>query len=67
MSDTPDLATTYLIRLANPFVGGASPLTEDLGEVRRLEDAGCAALVMRSLFEEQITAQRPAASTTWIH
>jgi dihydroorotate dehydrogenase (fumarate) len=58
MSGAHDLSTTYLgLRLANPFVVGASPLTDDLDEVRRLEDAGCAALVMRSLFEEQITAQ----------
>ena len=58
MSGVCDLSTTYLgLRLANPFVVGASPLTDDLDDVRRLEDAGCAALVMRSLFEEQITAQ----------
>jgi dihydroorotate dehydrogenase (fumarate) len=57
MSGASDLSTTYLgLRLANPFVVGASPLTDHLDEVRRLEDAGCAALVMRSLFEEQITA-----------
>jgi dihydroorotate dehydrogenase (fumarate) len=57
MNGAHDLSTTYLgLRLANPFVVGASPLTDDLDEVRRLEDAGCAALVMRSLFEEQITA-----------
>jgi dihydroorotate dehydrogenase (fumarate) len=59
MSGACDLSTTYLgIRLSNPFVVGASPLTDDLDEVRRLEDAGCAALVMRSLFEEQITAEK---------
>jgi len=58
MSGAHDLSTTYLgLRLANPFVVGASPLTDDLDEARRLEDAGCAALVMRSLFEEQITAE----------
>ena len=58
MSGAHDLSTSYLgLRLTNPFVVGASPLTDDLDGVRRLEDAGCAALVMRSLFEEQITAQ----------
>jgi dihydroorotate dehydrogenase (fumarate) len=57
MSGGHDLSTTYLgLHVANPFVVGASPLTDELDEVRRLEDAGCAALVMRSLFEEQITA-----------
>ncbi|HEY7287160.1 MAG TPA: dihydroorotate dehydrogenase-like protein [Vicinamibacterales bacterium] len=51
-----DLATTYLgLRLANPFITGASPLSDHLDTVRRLEDAGCAAIVLHSLFEEQIT------------
>ena len=52
-----DLSTTYLgFPLPNPFVVGASPMAGDLDTVRRLEDAGCAAIVMHSLFEEQITA-----------
>jgi len=51
-----DLTARYLgLRLDNPFVLGASPLTGNLEQVRRLEDAGCAAIVMHSLFEEQIT------------
>src|SRR5205809_2567405 len=51
-----DLSTAYLgLRLANPFVAGASPLGDHLDTVRRLEDAGCAAIVLHSLFEEQIT------------
>src|SRR5471032_2981857 len=51
-----DLSTTYLgLRLANPFMAGASPLGDHLDTVKRLEDAGCAALVLHSLFEEQIT------------
>jgi dihydroorotate dehydrogenase (fumarate) len=50
------LSTTYLgLPLAHPFVAGASPLSADLDAVRRLEDAGCAAIVMYSLFEEQVT------------
>lgn len=49
-------ATTYLgLPLASPFMAGASPMSASLDTVRRLEDAGCAALVMHSLFEEQIT------------
>lgn len=50
------LSTTYLgLSLANPFMAGASPLGDHLDTVRRLEDAGCAAIVLHSLFEEQIT------------
>src|SRR5213593_2437053 len=51
-----NLSTTYLgLRLANPFIAGASPLSDHLDTVRRLEDGGCAAIVLHSLFEEQIT------------
>ena len=54
-----DLRTSYLgLDLANPFMPGASPLVDDLDIVRRLEDAGAAAIVMHSLFEEQITRER---------
>jgi dihydroorotate dehydrogenase (fumarate) len=52
----PDLTTTYLgLRLKNPLVASASPLSKKVDTVRRLEDAGAAAVVMYSLFEEQIT------------
>jgi dihydroorotate dehydrogenase (fumarate) len=51
-----DLSTSYLgLRLANPFMAGASPLGDHLDTVRRLEDAGCAAIVLHSLFEEQVS------------
>ncbi|GCE28067.1 dihydroorotate dehydrogenase [Dictyobacter alpinus] len=51
-----DLHTTYLgLNLKNPLVASASPLSKKLDTVKRLEDAGAAALVMYSLFEEQIT------------
>jgi dihydroorotate dehydrogenase (fumarate) len=50
-------------RLPHPFMVGASPLVDHLDTVRRLEDAGSAAIVMHSLFEEQITA----AQTGRIH
>jgi dihydroorotate dehydrogenase (fumarate) len=51
-----DLSTTYLgLPLKNPVMPGASPLVDKLDNVRRLEDAGAAAIVMHSLFEEQIT------------
>jgi len=50
-----DLTTTYLgLKLKNPLVASASPLSEKVQNVRKLEDAGIAAVVMYSLFEEQI-------------
>jgi len=50
-----DLKTTYLgLELKNPIVASASPLSEKVDTVRRLEDAGVAAVVVYSLFEEQI-------------
>jgi dihydroorotate dehydrogenase (fumarate) len=50
-----DLTTVYLgMALPNPLMPGASPLVDDLDTVRRLEDAGAAAIVMHSLFQEQI-------------
>jgi dihydroorotate dehydrogenase (fumarate) len=54
-----DLSTRYLgLTLAHPFVVGASPLADDLGSIRRLQDGGAAAIVLRSIFEEQITMAR---------
>ena len=51
-----DLSTTYLgLDLKNPIVPSASPLSENLDSICRLEDAGASAVVMYSLFEEQIT------------
>ncbi len=48
--------TSYLgLRLPHPFIAGASPFGYHLDSVRRLEDAGAAAVVLHSLFEEQIT------------
>jgi dihydroorotate dehydrogenase (fumarate) len=50
-----DLKTTYMgLELASPLVPSASPLTETLDVVKELEDAGASALVLHSLFEEQI-------------
>jgi dihydroorotate dehydrogenase (fumarate) len=55
LSKTIDLSTTYLgLKLKNPLVASSSPLCEDLGAIRRMEDAGAAAVVLHSLFEEQI-------------
>ena len=56
-----DLSTTYLgFTLPHPFMPGASPLVDDLDAVRRLEDAGAAAIVMHSLFEEQLVGEQLA-------
>jgi dihydroorotate dehydrogenase (fumarate) len=50
-----NLATEYLgLKLSSPFVIGASPLADDLSAAQALEDLGAGAIVMRSLFEEQI-------------
>ena len=47
--------TSYLgLRLPHPFIAGASPFGHQLDLVKRLEDAGCAAVVLHSLFEEQV-------------
>jgi dihydroorotate dehydrogenase (fumarate) len=54
-----DLSTRYLgLDLPHPLMPGASPLVDDLDTVRRLEDAGAAAIVMHSLFEEQLNRDR---------
>ncbi len=56
-----DLSTTYLgLHLKNPLVASASPLSKKLDSAKRLEDAGAAAVVMYSLFEEQITHESEA-------
>ena len=53
-----DLSTKYLgLKLKNPVVASASPLTTDFDNFRRLEDAGASAIVMHSLFEEQINLE----------
>ena len=55
------LAIKYLgLSLAHPFMPGASPLVDSLDTVRRLEDAGASAIVMHSLFEEQIAREQYA-------
>lgn len=50
-----DLKTDYLgLKLRTPLVPSASPLSQEIGSVRRLEDAGASAIVLYSLFEEQL-------------
>jgi dihydroorotate dehydrogenase (fumarate) len=53
-----DLSTDYLgLKLKNPLVPSASPLSRNLATALRLEDAGASALVMYSLFEEELRAE----------
>jgi dihydroorotate dehydrogenase (fumarate) len=54
----PDLSSTYLgLNLKNPLVVSAGPLCKDIGSILRMEDAGASAVVLHSLFEEQITLE----------
>jgi dihydroorotate dehydrogenase (fumarate) len=51
-----DLSTTYMgLKLKNPIVAAASPLSQNVGTVKAMEDSGVGAVVVYSLFEEQIT------------
>ena len=63
-----DLSTKYLgFELPHPLMPGASPLVDDMDMVRRLEDAGASAIVMHSLFEEQIASERREANLVESH
>jgi len=56
-----NLNTTYMgLSLKSPLIVGSSPLTQDLDTVKQLEDAGAAALILPSLYEEQITGEQMA-------
>ncbi len=56
-----DLSTNYLgLKLSSPLMPGASPLVDNLDTVKALQDAGASAIVMRSLFEEQIDREMKA-------
>ncbi len=53
-----DLATSYLgLTLKHPLIASSSPLTGEFDNLRRLEDAGAAAIVLPSIFEEQIASE----------
>lgn len=54
-----DLKTTYMgIELENPVIAGASELTSNMNSIKKIEEAGVGALVIKSLFEEQIQLER---------
>ncbi|MBN1437984.1 MAG: dihydroorotate dehydrogenase-like protein [Anaerolineales bacterium] len=56
-----DLSTTYLgLKLKNPLVAASSPFSKKTDTIRRMEDAGLSAVVMHSLFEEQINHESNA-------
>src|SRR5688500_9151510 len=56
-----DLSTTYLHKkLRSPLVVSANPLTERLDNLKRMEDAGAGAIVLYSLFEEQLRQEELA-------
>ena len=56
-----DLSTTYLgLKLPHPIMPGASPMVDKIDLVKRMEDAGAAAIVMHSLFEEQLMREELA-------
>lgn len=53
-----DLSARYLgLNLRTPLVPSASPLSEDVDSIKRLEDAGAAAVVLHSVFEEQVRGE----------
>ena len=59
-----NLATRYLgMTLRTPLVPSASPLSDNLDNVKRMEDAGAAAVVFHSLFEEHILEREPATKS----
>ncbi len=65
---SPDLRTTYLgMELANPLVVSASPLGRDIERLIRLQEAGAAAVVLPSLFEEQIDHESYQAHAVMEH
>ncbi len=62
-----DLRTTYLgLELANPLLAAASPLTGEVASLQALEGAGVGAVVLRSLFEEQIEHEEMAAQDLFL-
>jgi len=57
-----DLSTTYLgLKLPHPLIPGASPLADELDDVKRLEDVGAPMIILRSLFEEQLAHEQMSA------
>ena len=54
-----NLTTNYLgLKLRTPLVPAASPLSENIEDIKKMEDAGASAVVLYSLFEEQLRQDR---------
>ena len=63
-----DLSTTYLgLPLKNPLVPSSSPLCKHLDSVLQLEDAGAAAIVLHSFYEEELIAEDAMADRFLLH
>ena len=64
----PDLSTTYLgLSLKNPIIPSSSPLCKSLDNLKQMEDAGAGAIVLHSLFEEQINFESRALDDYLTH
>jgi len=62
-----DLTTSYMgLELRNPIVASSSPLCRDAGTIKELEDAGIAAVVLHSLFEEQVTLEQDSLNSNLV-
>src|SRR5512139_3210651 len=62
--DFMDLTTRYMgLDLRTPLVPSASPLSDEVDGIKRLEDAGAAAVVLHSLFEEQVRSEQEAVES----
>lgn len=63
-----DLTTKYLgMTLRNPLIVSASPLAEDVANIKKMEDAGAAAVVLHSLFEEQLAKESAELEEALVH
>jgi len=61
-----DLSTDYMgLKLKHPIIASSSPLSETLEGIKTLEDCGASAIVMYSLFEEQIRRENEAFDFFW--
>ncbi|HEY3388084.1 MAG TPA: diguanylate cyclase, partial [Prolixibacteraceae bacterium] len=61
----PDLSTSYLgLQLKNPIIVGSSGLTDSVEKIKHLEDMGAGAVVLKSLFEEEIIIEMEEAIYT---
>ena len=61
-----DISTNYLgLKLKSPIVPSAGPLSSEISNLKQMEDAGAGAVVLYSLFEEQIEHEELASIPSW--